>query len=431
MNSFRLAGALLQVPKLFFSLIFFPLALSLILVYVQLVVTDIAIRILNTTPKSLESGFKNRDENNFARRIIYGKGAKLPTPIVCRWSWSEVNSQPIEIPPGESCSPSRLDLALHLPNLTNQQLSEYIKVFDGNVEKIHLCETCSPDIVVRTENGELKTDIKSIWAAVIVNLASLSSESLNHYLEAARNTEKVSNLLGKRYLSIGGLSQAISMNSFQTQALIVLNLTSIVVIALWLALKAHRKVLDYFAKSGALLPMVAATGKRSFYFAIWILTLLRVAAFLVAALPLTLFSLSEMVSEKKIWNYLGNDAYSINIWSIALVSSLGLATLIASIAELKHRHNLLSFLYRYLPIFICAIGALIWLLTFLFEGTTVEKTRDLLAAIPIVGITPIIIAPILKPNTLILTIHAFLTILLGLALLRKNARWFAAHLEDL
>ena len=55
----------------------------------------------------------------------------------------------------------------------------------------------------------------------------------------------------------------------------------------------------------------------------------------------------------------------------------------------------------------------------------------MLTGTPVLGIAPILIAPIFKPMVDVLTVHSILTILVCLYVLRANAHWFAAHLEEL
>ena len=50
-----------------------------------------------------------------------------------------------------------------------------------------------------------------------------------------------------------------------------------------------------------------------------------------------------------IQEFLGDDPFEFPLWMISLAASLTLAAVIASIADLKHRHNLLSFTYKYVP----------------------------------------------------------------------------------
>jgi hypothetical protein len=119
-----------------------------------------------------------------------------------------------------------------------------------------------------------------------------------------------------------------------------------------------------------------------------------------------------------------------SIWLIALVSTLGFATVIASIAELKHRHSLLSISYRFLPLLGAFTGAILWSASFILPVHSFGVFRLILSAIPVFGIAPILVAPITGLPYLPMTIHAVLAACALVWLLRRNARWFAAHLEE-
>jgi len=432
MNPLKLTFSLLRIPRLFFSLIFFPLILSLILVYVQLVVTTVAVNLLNQDAKKVEENFKTREENNFLRSIIFGSGKRRPDALICRWVETlDERGDTIEVPPNSQCSPSRLDVALQIPSLSDDDLKDYQTIFNGNVEKIHICKYCTPDIIIRSDGKHAQTELRSIWGALILGVVSFSPGFSEHYVEAVRSTDNVKKLLGKRSLFIGGYGSPVSLSGMETNILVVLNFAFLIVVALWLALKAHRRVLDYFSRSGALLPLVASTGKRTFYISLWLLTVIRVAAFLFAALPLTIISLNETMDKVDVFKILYQDLSTSFLWLIAIVCGLALATLVASIAELKHRHNLLSFVYRYIPLLFCACGGILWLFSFIFEGPGASIVRNFLTSLPVVGMVPVLVAPILKPSFLILIIHSALTAGIFAVLLRHNTRWFAAHLEDL
>ena len=432
MSPLKLTLALLRIPRLFFSLIFFPFLLSLVLVYVQLFLTAIAVKILNQDSSRYQQVFKEREENNFIRKLIYGSGKLLPDARICTWQKTkQANGEIIESNNDPECQPSRLDVALNIPNISEIQLETYKNIFNGNVERIHICESCQPDIVVSQTKDGMRTELKSIWATLIVGVVSFGKNTSEHYVEAIKSNEDTKKLLGKRSLLVPGYSTPITLSGLETNIVVVLNFALLIVIALWLALKAHRRVLDYFSRSGALLPLVASTGKRSFYVALWYLTLIRVAAFLFAALPLTILSLNHILHDGNAWLIFTKDFQTTLLWLVAIVSSLAFATLVASIAELKHRHNFLSFVYRYIPLLFCALGAILWVFSFIFEGSLAHLFRATLTTLPVIGMTPVMLAPIVKPNILILIAHSVLTLALFSFLLKHNTRWFAAHLEDL
>jgi hypothetical protein len=432
MNSLRLTISLLRIPKLFFSLVFFPLLLSIVFVYFQLILTSATYRIFASDASEVQKNFDHRKDNSFVRNIIFGSGKRLPDAKLCFWQFAKnEHGEEIEIPPNPECSPNRLDVALQIPNINSNVLSEYQRIFNGNVEKIHICKTCTPDIIISQNNKKFSTEIKSIWALMIVGAVKFSSEFQEHYIEAMKSKDDIKAHLGECSLFIGGFDDSIKITGMEADALIVLNFSFLIVVALWLALRAHRKVLDYFSRSGALLPLVAATGKKPFYMSIWLLTVIRVSAFLLAALPLTIISLNEIFDDNETFKVIYNDPVACLLWLIAIIFGLALATLVASLAELKHRHNILSFIYRYIPLLLCGLGAILWGFSLIFEGEPSNLLRNLLTSIPVVGMAPVMIAPLMKPHMLALVIHGALTASLFAILLRYNSRWFAAHLEDL
>lgn len=205
----------------------------------------------------------------------------------------------------------------------------------------------------------------------------------------------------------------------------------LVVVGLWLALRSHRKVLDYFARNGALLPMVSACGKSSFYSALWLITLLRVGAFLLTAVPLSIAFFVNHFRDEQLENLMGPQGLEFVLWILALTASLSLAAVTASIAELKHRQHLLNILLKYVPTALAFLGAAFWGLSLLLEGAFIQFVRDTIATLPVIGMVPIILAPVFKPHLNVLALHTIIAAGVIVLVLKSNARWFAAHLEEL
>ncbi|RIL12054.1 MAG: hypothetical protein DCC75_01175, partial [Proteobacteria bacterium] len=251
------------------------------------------------------------------------------------------------------------------------------------------------------------------------------------YVAAAEDFDRMRKIRGELYFHSKGFEAPLSVTDAELSVAVILNIAALIVISLWLALKAHRKVLDYFARSGALLPMVSATGKGPFYGAIWILTMLRVGAFLIATVPMMVYGLGELIDKNHFANLIGVNSWVFATWLLAITAGLALATLVASIADLRHRQSFFSFSYRYVPLFICASGALVWTATFIFDSRLSDLLRRIVTALPVAGMGPIMVAPIFRPGWDILIINAMLTGVTLIILLRVNARWFAAHLEEI
>lgn len=432
MGSFKLALQFVRIPRLFFSLLFFPLLIGLGIVYVQALVTGIALKGFQRNSSTVEHFFREQQEFNIGRFILYGEGGLRPSIQVCRWIEQQGDTAArIEVPPTSECQPDRLDVALQVLDPAAFDPTQYVQAFQGNVERLHLCRSCHPDIIIDLTGAAPRTRLTSVWAFILVNLLNYHPELGQQYVAVMKGYDDMMALLGKNYLELPGFNSVVPLSELVPVMLLIINIAAVVVIALWLALKAHRKVLDYFAYSGVLLPMVAAIGKQRFYGAIWALTLLRVGAFLLGAIPFLIISLADFVKMDSVRVALGDNILTFAIWLLAIVAGLAFATLVGSVADLKHRFHLLSFAYRYVPLILCIIGAFVWAFTFLFEGATAHLVRSITAGTPILGIAPILVAPLFKPGTMVILIHMLLTTGLLILALRSNARWFAAHLEDL
>jgi hypothetical protein len=431
MKALRLVWSLIRIPRLFISLLLFPLFLSLVVVYIQLLVTGVVLSSTKIkTAEQVKAGLAARRESSFARRFLLKTNEPLTSINVCRWTGSADKEQP---PPGKECELSPYDVAIFTSNPEKYDSSEYEKIFLGNFRRIHIChKKCRTDVVLAfNDDGTPEVHFFSVLGAALFEYVSISDLQVEYRVKAVEERDHLRALIGKQFLHSAGLLRPVPLDDLRESFMMIINIASIVVISLWLALKAHRKVLDYFASSGALLPMVAATGKTSFYGAIWILTLLRVFAFLVASIPLCWATLSAF-SEKDVSDlFFRGDRVAFVLWLVAVGVSIALATLIASIAELKHRHSVMSFIYRYFPLLLCFVGMGYWGLTFLIQTSTFSLLRDIISALPLVGMGPIILAPIFSPQYAVLIVNTVLTLILLIISVRSNVRWFAAHLEDI
>lgn len=429
MDAIRLAFALIRIPRLFASLLLIPLLFGLALVTAQVVLTGMFLSASRSDPAQVERRIEQIEVKNFFRAVLYGDGAPLKNFTVCRWNSSGHSS---EAPPADpKCRPDRLDAALHVEDPQTFDPSQYLDFFRGNVERLHICRACRPDLTVRITSTGIQTDAYSLQGVMLLSLVRYNRELNRVYLEASRGIELSNELLGSKYLNLQGLRDAVNLDTFVNSNVLGLNIAVLVLVALFLALKAHRKVLDYFARNGALLPMVAAAGQGTFYSSLWLLTGLRVAAFLLAAVPGIIYLLPSFSKEADLSTFLDDGPGAASLWLVAIISGLSLATLIASIGELKHRHNLLSFAYKYIPLILCVIGCALWAVSFFAEGAAAALLRHFISAAPVLGIGPMLVAPVFKPGFSVLAIHSVLSVGAMVVLLRGNARWFAAHLEEL
>ena len=427
LRSVRIAAALIRIPHFALSLFAVPLLLSLGIVVVQLLATSAAVQLMTSSHTPAATKVFNKDTNPI-RWMLYGSG-ELRGPLrVCRW---EVGPKGAERPPFKECAPDRLDVAVHVDNNTSFDPTRFQRLFEGHVDRLHICRGCQPDIVITpASDGTVTSRAQSIFGLSILFLPYFNKDVVDQRIAVKEAYKEIQQSLGSISLRIPEISKAIGISSLKGMLPITANVALLVVIALWLALKAHRKVLDYFSRNDVLLPLAAACGKQNFYTALWILTLFRVGCFLGASIPLMYFGLDDIFSSS-----VGIDvSFSLMhgaAWLVVLVSTLGLATVIASIAEIKHRHSLLSISYRFLPLLGAFVGAMVWGASFIIPLPACGVFRLIVSALPIVGIAPILVAPVTALPYLPMMIHAVLAIAGITWLLKHNARWFAAHLEEI
>ncbi len=425
-RSLRIAAALLRIPHFALSLFAVPLLLSLGIVVVQLLTTSAAVQLMSSANTPAATKVFNKQSNPI-RWMLYGTGELRAPLTVCRWG---VGPGGVESPPNKECAPDRLDVAVHVDDTTSFDPTRFQRLFEGHIDRLHICRACQPDIVITpASDGTGTSRAQSIFGLSILFLPYFNKDVVDQRIAVKEAYNEIQQSLGSISLRIPEISDAIGISSLKGMLPITANVALLVVIALWLALKAHRKVLDYFSHNDVLLPLAAACGKQTFYSAIWILTLLRVGCFLGASIPLMYFGLHDIFSTS-----VGVDL-SISLvhgaaWLVALVSALGLATVIASIAELKHRHSLLSIAYRFLPLLGAFVGAIAWGASFIIPLHACGIFRLIVSALPIVGIAPILVAPVTGLPYLPMMTHALLAIIGLTWLLKRNARWFAAHLEE-
>jgi len=338
----------------------------------------------------------------------------------------------LEAPPGKECSIDNFHVAFHVEDSEKFDPSQYINVLNGWVSTIHICQSaCEAYTTILISSKEkTRTEVTDPWAYSLLQSARQAAAANNYMMDSLRELDRMRDLFGDRFIQMKGMREPINAKNTLYVFAVITNVVVLIVISIWLALKAHRKVLDYFMLSGSLLPLIAATGIRRFYGALWILTGMRVLAFLSSAAPVALIAVINGFSTQAGPVLSHIQPFEVVIWLIATTASLALGALIASISDLKHRYNLLSFVYRILPLTMCSLGMLVWMILFLDEGSTSLIIRSIIASLPLFGTGPMLLAPIMKPNFNIYVVHSVLSVLLLVIVARKNSRWFAAHIES-
>ncbi len=425
-KSLHLALSLIRIPHLAISLFLFPLLISLVLVFVQLVATGLLVKASSLETATSHIATKRQADLSTIRRILYGSANLRSTVKICRW----IDDVEGERPPDSECAPDRLDVAINVSDPSSFDPSKYVELFNGQVDRLHVCRTCQPDVVIAVDSsGVARSEIYSMYGMLVLSLPYTKSDLRDQKIQLMRNISDVKKSFGELHLHLPDVDGGIGVSQLQGSVPFTLNIGLLVLIGLWLALRAHRRVLDYFSHNNVLLPLVAACGKGPFYTALWMLTLLRVGCFLGASIPMVFFGLKD-IAGPKVFETLEMPLWQLVVWLLVLITAFGLATVIASIAELKHRHSVLSFAYKVMPILIALFGAAMWGGSFILPTNSMATLRLWLSAVPVVGMTPIFLAPIIKLPLIPLLIHGACSVILLKWALTHNARWFAAHLEE-
>jgi hypothetical protein len=424
-RAFHLAWSLIQIPHLALSLFLFPLLCSVLLVLGQLVVTTMFIRSVAPTVPTTEV---IQEDFNPVRLVLYGSGARRPHLEVCRWVASP-SDPTIEVPPRAACAPDSLDVALNVSDPRTFDVGRYAEMFQGQIDRLHVCKDCKPDVVITAStDGKHHSRAGSVYGLAVMSLAFIPKPE-----ERSERVEKfraVNEGIGDILFYMPDASDLVRLSSANGAIPFAANIVPLVVIALWLSVRAHRKVLDYFSQNDVLLPLVAATGKRTFYTALWIVTGARVFCFLAASLPVVYLGLKD-IGGVRVFDSLRAHSGLITVWLFALVGAVALCTIVSSIADLKHRQAFRSVLYRYVPILVALLGAFVWTATFIVPSPFMGIVRNVITSMPILGLAPLFAAPVTLPSVTFVLIHAVAATILVVLVLRNNARWFGAHLEEL
>jgi hypothetical protein len=397
---------------------------------VQTISSSAYFGLVNETPDAFRERVQTEPfENRWLREKLFDSTGQIGPLSLCRWQTvNGIESQPTSA----NCKLEAYDVVLRPSGMTEEKINSYLSYFEGSTRRIHLCQSCQSKIVIEQTEKGIVSDVHGFVALAIYNLSdnSASAKISSHYADARDQMEEIKNITGTVRLHPDGFPHPLNMTEATKTMLLIFNTSLITIIALWLSLKGHRKVLDYFARNGALLPLVAACGKKTFYASLWIITLIRVGFFLLAALPATVVMYVKTVPDDTLAEFMGSPLEFL-LYLCGIITSLSCLAIIASIAELKHRHTWLSFLYRYVPLSLAFLGTIVWFICIFTAGDTSAIIQKVIACIPIIGISPILVSPLFELHSDIIAVHSSIASILVILMLKVNSQWFAAHLEEI
>lgn len=429
----RITWYLLRIPRLLATLLLAPVVTSILIVILQLFISAIFLQARHTqsTDALLEKMEKSSEEKrtpSWYRTILIGNNLRADGVKICTWQKDPVSGK--LTPSTPDCELQRFDVVVTPSVVDEFGPSFYEKLFAGLFRAVHICDGCATDIIIWRNNDEIQTLFRSFLGFVLFQEVNFSEGFKQNYQQALRARQEVSKRIGEPYFDLLGFREPTRLRSIHANVIVIMNIGFIIVTALWLALKAHRRVLDYLSHSGVLLPMVAATGTSTFYASVWLLTLIRVAAFSLAAIALGIFVFVDVMTDPPAFPFYGRP-FAFIVWMISIIASLSLAALIASVAELKQHHDVVNIHYKLIPLIACVLGGIGWATTFLIEHPILQPIRAFIGLIPVVGTAPMLLAPIFEPYWYVLGLNTLGTLALLFLVARYNSRWFAAHLDDI
>jgi hypothetical protein len=435
----RISLSLMRIPRLFATLFLFPLLITLVLVFFQATTTVSLMNVADSYDTPTKRMKRRQEEGHFIRQRLLGTNGLLPQIQLCIWNdvigdsdkkgkAHKILEQPTPI---EGCKLDKFDIVLQVKDPSTFDAAPYQKRLNGKFQRLHLCKECKSDIVIAPESKPVTANLFSIQGLILLTAVRRSEQA---ELLAQKSDDRLKGSrakLGKEILNLPGLYAPTSVSDLHATMIGILNIASLIIIASWLAMKSHRKVLDYFAASGALLPLVAASGRAIFYGSLWVLTGARVLCFLFSSAPFCYYVFSSVTAKHtNTFTFAGNTA-AFGLWLISLTAMFSLSATIASISELRFRHSPLSFIFRYIPLLFCAFGGTIWGITLIVSSAQAVTVRDTIAALPLIGMIPVLLAPIFVPSDNVLALQSILSVTALVFAVRANTRWFGAHLEEL
>lgn len=420
----RIAISFVRIPRLFASLFLGPLLVGVFLVSTQIFMLTAHIARQTQDANSIRNRLEQARETHWSRQLMYGDGRAQNT-LLCWWKTGTP-------PPNLDCLISPFDVAIRVKDFNHPLLDGMIKSYTGTTKRIHICERCTATVTFDMTKDEHSIEVYHPFGMLIVALGHMqNSEVIQPLLASIDTQESLKTRMGDLFLKLPTIRRPIEVYVLDNDLVVLVNMVVYIAIALWLALRSHRKVLDYFARSQALLPLVAAFGKRNFYGAIWLLTLLRVVAFLISSVPfgVLLYFKARNLDSSEFSLRLGHTEWL--LWIITIIMTFSLLTVLGSVAELKHRAPIRSFCLKYVPMAICAFGAIVWGTIIAFSPYPLFWLTDSITALPILGTLPVILAPVIGFSDNALAFHTLSSLSLLVYVLNKNMRWFAAHLEEI
>jgi hypothetical protein len=228
MRAIRLALSFLQIPRLFASLVLFPMLLGFYLLICEFIVVQaVVINLLGISAEEPAGNFLGDRARDIRWRLLYGDRAELPPLKVCRWV--------AESTPGADCVVSGSDIALHVANPAAADVEPLRKIYEGNVERLHVCKSCLAPVVIEDRDGRREFRAYSWRGMLLASLFTFNPEIYQNYRDLIDKQEVLFQPgRGTLILDVPGLRSAINMNDAGVGIVIVMTFAFLLFLTLLL-----------------------------------------------------------------------------------------------------------------------------------------------------------------------------------------------------
>lgn len=411
-SSVRLALLLLSTRHTFLRLLVVPTLFALFVLAAELTVLISFQSVFS--PRStdiLSRNFEEHRADDIRWRLLYGEARTLGPLEVC-----------IETTPDSECAQSLPSIAVHSDNPESVDIQRWRSLFEGSLDRIAVCRACPADVTIKVDLVPPQVTTHSMRGALLLGVILMDRALYQDSLALLERYFLHGQQLGNRVIRLPESNQTKPYLNLLLPLGLGVHLAFCAICIAMVIVWAHRKVLDYFVSSGVLLPLVAHCSLPTFYRALWMISALRSIVFLSVLIPLNMLIIDISI-----------DALTLDtlLWGCALLGSALCAVVFSSQADLRSKRDLEQLLLKYLPLLMAGVGAILWTGLLYSSEPFVVFLRQVLSALPVIGLLPACTAPFLALHSGPALPHLAMAVTTTIILVRKHRAWLAVHLEEL
>jgi hypothetical protein len=307
--------------------------------------------------------------------------------------------------------------------------SEFIDRFQGIAPRIRFCDWCTGTITIDIVGDDKppKLSLRGVDGILLVGLAVWNEELDGLARQFARRSMDIRGRLANRFLDFNGVEfdRSSNVSALQICLSFAFLLGGLAMLGVW----SHQRVLLYLKSNSVLVPLAASQGPDALYSALWLLTLVRLAAFFVTGAILSWLSFKTVFSTPPLSLLFSGDVAAAIAWGILLVIGFCVPAFTMAAMEFKVRQSSFAWAVKYIVVLTILIGGVIHGSLFFSEAPIPVFLRQWLYAVPFVGIPGLALAPVVRPDWWFLVLHGAGSAVLLCWMWRTNRDWFRRNLE--